>query len=135
MVDGEGSARRELTYLVELVGVTAVAVAQPVFDVIQQAPEELVNRRAGAADLVAFALLRYLALAAPVFAGLFLFASPVSDLVVGGTVDPADVEIADPAPVVLIALDELPQASLLDGRGHIDAETFPNFARLADEST
>jgi hypothetical protein len=216
MVNGGGSARRELTYLVELVGVTAVAVAQPVFDVIQQAPEELVNRRAGALDLVVFAVglvlgpplllwlleqpvrvvsatardrfhvallglgiglfvieivksamgdephrwlwllgvvvaagaaallartekaravLRYLAFAAPAFAALFLFASPVSDLVVGGTVDPVDVEIADPAPVVLIALDELPQASLLDGEGDIDAETFPNFARLAGDST
>jgi hypothetical protein len=216
MANERSGVRRELTYLIELIGVSAVVVAQPVFDVIQQAPEELVNRRAGAADLVAFALaltfgppvvlwlleqpvrlagatvrdrvhavllglgvgvfvveivksamgdephrwlwlvglaaaagaalllartekaravLRYLALAAPVFAGLFLFASPVSDLVVGGSVDPADVEIADPAPVVLIALDELPQASLLDGEGHIDEETFPNFARLADDST
>src|SRR5262245_25839976 len=56
MVNGEGPARRELTYLVELVGVTAVAVAQPVFNVIQQAPEELVNRRAGPSDLVVFAV-------------------------------------------------------------------------------
>src|SRR5690242_17978190 len=56
MVNGDGPARRELTYLVELVGITAVAVAQPVFDVIQQAPEELVNRRAGSLDLVVFAL-------------------------------------------------------------------------------
>lgn len=216
MANREGRVRRELTYLVELVGVSAVAVAQPVFNVIQQAPEELVNRRAGAADLVIFAVLltlgppvvawlveqpfrlvggswrdrvhvgllgvgvgifvvevvksalddepnrwfwvlgvgvavgaafllarqqtaravlRYLAFAAPAFAALFLFASPVSDLVVGGTVDPADVEIADPAPVVLIALDELPQASLLDGEGRIDAEAFPNFARLAEGST
>jgi hypothetical protein len=216
MANGEGVVRREWTYLAELVGISAVAVAQPVFDVIQQAPEELVNRRAGAADLVVFALgltfgppllawaieqpvrfagptvrdrvhaaflglgvglfvveivkaamgdeprrwlwllgiavavaaalglaradkaraiFRYLALAAPVFAGLFLFASPVSDLVTGGTVDSVDVEIADPAPVVLIALDELPLESLLDGQGRIDAETFPNFARLADDST
>ena len=216
MANGGDGVRRELTYLIELIGVTAVAVAQPVFDVIQQAPEELVNRRAGALDLVVFAVgltlgpplvlwlleqpvrligrtardrfhavllglgigafvaeivksamgdephrwlwllgfavaagaalllartekaravLRYLAIAAPVFAGLFLFASPVSELVVGGSVDPADVDIADPAPVVLIALDELPQASLLDGEGNIDAEAFPNFARLAEGST
>ncbi|HYF44792.1 MAG TPA: sulfatase-like hydrolase/transferase, partial [Acidimicrobiales bacterium] len=208
--------RREAGYLVELVGVTAVAVAQPVFEVIQQAPEELVNRRAGALDIVAFALLvtfgpavllwlleqpvrlaggtvrdrvhgavlglgvglfvlevlksalgdeprawlwavgaavavgstvllvralraravlRYLALAAPVFAGLFLFASPVSDLVVAGSVDPADVDVAEPAPVVVIALDELPLVSLLDGEGRIDADTYPAFAELAGDST
>jgi hypothetical protein len=216
MVNQEVVVRRERTYLVELLGITAIAVAQPVFNVIQQAPEELVNRRAGALDLLVFAValtfgpalllwaveqpvrfagavwrdrvhvaflglgvglfvvevvksglgddprawlwavglavavgaavllarservrlvLRYLALAAPAFAALFLFASPVSDLVIGGTVDPAEVDIADPAPVVLIALDELPLESLLDGQGRIDAETFPNFARLADDST
>jgi len=210
------SVRREVGHLAELVGITAVAVAQPVFDVIQQAPEELVNRRAGALDLVVFALtltfgpavvlwlveqpvrlvspsarerlhavllgvgvgvfavavvkaalddeprawlwalgvavavgaavvlwrfvqaravLRYLAVAAPVFVVLFLFASPVSDLVVAGSVDPADVEVADPAPVVVIALDELPIVSLLDGEGRIDAETFPAFAELAGDST
>ncbi len=203
-------------YLVELVGISAVAVAQPVFNVIQQSPEELVNRRAGALDIVVFSLLlafgpplvlwvleqpvrlvgerardrlhsvllgfgvglfvvelvksamgdeprtwlwalglvaavgaaalllrtvkarsvlRYLALAGPAFVGLFLFASPVSDLVVAGTVDPVEVDIADPAPVVLIALDELPLVSLLDGDGQIDEATFPAFAELAGGST
>ena len=212
--DGAGW-RREGRYLLELIGITAVAVAQPVLDVIQQAPEELVNRQAGAAEIVVFALLvvlgpavvfwlleqpfrlvsarsrrwvhvgfvgfwvgvfvvevvksalgadphrwlwlvglaaavgatvilwrstiartvlAYLALAAPVFLGLFLFASPVADLVLTGTVDPADVAIEDPAPVVLIAFDELPVMSLLDGDGHIDADAFPAFADLADES-
>ncbi len=212
--DGAGW-RREGSYLFELIGITAVAVAQPVLDVIQQAPEELVNRQAGAAEIVVFALLlvlgpavvfwlleqpfrlvsagarrwvhvgflgfwvgvfvvevvksalgadphrwlwlvglaaavgatvlfwrstiartvlAYLALAAPVFLGLFLFVSPVADLVLTGTVDPADVAIEDPAPVVLIAFDELPVMSLLDGDGHIDADAFPAFADLADES-
>jgi len=207
--------RREGRYLLELIGITAVAVAQPVFDVIQEAPEELVNRQAGAAEIVVFALLvvlgpavacwlleqpfrvisatarrwahvgllglwigvfvvevvksalgaeprrwlwfvglvatlaatfllsrstmaravlRYLALAAPVFLGLFLLASPVADLVLAGTVEPADVAIEDPVPVVLITFDELPLMSLLDGEGAIDADAFPAFADLADES-
>ncbi len=212
--DGAGW-RREGRYLLELVGITAVAVAQPVFNVVQQAPEELVNRQAGAAEIVAYglllilgpavvfwlleqpfrlisatarrwvhvgflglwvgvfavevvksalgadprrwlwflgsvsavgatfllwrstmarAVLRYLALAAPVFLGLFLFASPVADLVLAGTVDPTDVAIDDPVPVVLIAFDELPLMSLLDGEGNIDAEAFPAFAELAGGS-
>ncbi|HEX2296081.1 MAG TPA: sulfatase-like hydrolase/transferase [Actinomycetota bacterium] len=40
-----------------------------------------------------------------------------------------------PAPVVFVVFDELPLASLLDGRGGIDDERFPGFARLASIST
>ncbi len=80
-------------------------------------------------------VVRYLALAAPVFLGLFLFASPVADLVRTGGIEPADVDVAEPVPVVLIAFDELPLMSLLDGEGRIDADAYPAFARLAGEST
>ncbi|MPZ88542.1 MAG: sulfatase-like hydrolase/transferase, partial [Nitriliruptorales bacterium] len=38
--------------------------------------------------------------------------------------------IANPVPVVVVVLDELPAASLLTPRGDIDAELFPNFDRL-----
>src|SRR4029450_11240973 len=38
------------------------------------------------------------------------------------------------APVVLIAFDELPLNSLLDGGGRIDTKRFPHFAQLASES-
>ena len=77
----------------------------------------------------------YLALALPVFLALFLFASPVADLVLGGGVEVADVEVRDPAPIVVIVLDELPLLSLLDGEGAIDAARFPAFADLASRST
>jgi Sulfatase len=211
-----GAVRRELAYLCELVGITAVVVAQPVYDVVQSAPEELVARRAGALEIVAFALivvvvpplllwlveqvsrlfgdrvrdvvhgvllgigvgmftvevvksalgrearpwlalvgvavaaaavalfvrrvgarliLRYLALAAPAFLLLFLFASPVADLVISDSVESADVEVGNPVPVVLLALDEFPEVSLLDGEGGIDVATYPAFAELAAEST
>lgn len=216
MVTADRGTRREIWYLVELIGVAAVAVAQPVLDVIQAAPEGLVTRRAGTTEIVVFALLwvfgpplvawaveqpfrllgtrvrdvvhavflglglgvfvvalvksalgaeprswlwvvgplvvvgaglglyrsekarsvlRYLALAAPAFVLLFLFASPVADLVGGGRVDPVDIEVAEPAPVVLIVFDELGTVSLLDGEGGIDAESYPGFARLAADST
>ena len=214
--DGSPAAPREWTYLAELIGLTAIVVAQPVLDVVGDAPDAFITRRAGAGLVVAYALLvgvgpslglwlveqpfrlggrrlrdgvhagllgvgtgvfvtaaakaalggdarprlllvgvavavgatvlafrsrtlrsvfRYLALALPVFLALFLFASPVSDLVVGGGVEPADVEVRTPAPVVLIVLDELPLLSLLDGDGAVDAARFPAFADLAAEST
>ncbi len=37
-------------------------------------------------------------------------------------------------PIVFLLFDELPLASLLDDRMRIDAELFPNFARLAEDS-
>ncbi|MET0738428.1 MAG: hypothetical protein ABW035_09160, partial [Acidimicrobiales bacterium] len=52
-----GGWRREGRYLIELVGITAVTVAQPVFNVVQQAPEELVSLAAGPTEIVLYALL------------------------------------------------------------------------------
>ncbi len=43
--------------------------------------------------------------------------------------------IGDPAPIILIQLDEFPLASLMDEEGGINEALFPNFARLADEGT
>ena len=40
-----------------------------------------------------------------------------------------------PTNVFLIILDELPRSSLLDENGGIDADAYPNLARLADAST
>jgi hypothetical protein len=80
--------------------------------------------------------LGYLAIGHVVFAGLFFFASPGGAVVAGSSVDSTPVDgMAEPVPVVLVILDELPTASLLDGTGAIDATTFPGFARLADAGT
>ena len=71
----------------------------------------------------------------PVFALLvFLFASPSSD-VVSGADFAAAASSGTAAPVVLIVLDELPTASIIDANGAIDAVRFPNLARLAGEAT
>jgi hypothetical protein len=78
---------------------------------------------------------RYLALAAVAFTALFLFASPVSVLVIGGGVDAADVEVDRPAPVLMVVLDELATASLLDEEGGLDEERLPGFAALAEDAT
>lgn len=67
-------------------------------------------------------------------AGLFLFTSDVSGLVGGG-----DVEVVEDVPttrsVVMLVLDEFPTSTLLDEEGQVDAEEFPNLARLARQST
>jgi hypothetical protein len=73
-----------------------------------------------------------------VFPIMFLFFSPVADLVfasddseqaAGGLGAQVDTSIA------LIVLDELPLSSMLDDDGNIDRARLPNFARLADMST
>jgi hypothetical protein len=72
-------------------------------------------------------------------AGLFLFASSASALVLPQSTPapqagPATGTAKRP-PIVVFALDELPLASLLDTQGHIDAYNFPNLAWLAGRST
>lgn len=88
--------------------------------------------------------LRYAGVASVLFLVQFLALSPASSLVRGGRsagVDDAvtaTVQAAvgdDAPPVVVIVLDALPTASLLDGEGQIDAEVFPNLAALADDGT
>ncbi len=78
---------------------------------------------------------RYLALGPAAFLLLFLGVSPVAKLLWSGEAEAADAVIGEPAPVVVLLLDELPLASLLDADGTIDAERFPGFAALAEGST
>jgi Sulfatase len=85
-------------------------------------------------------LLHYASPAPLVFALVFLLISPVSKLVLpqgGGTVDAnaPGVRIKPVHPVVMLLLDELPMTSLLDAKGQIDPRLYPNFAKLAAEST
>ena len=66
----------------------------------------------------------------------FLATDPVRGLVL----DPASATgdaaaVGAPAPVVLVVLDELPLASILDEDDRIDPEQFPNLAYLADDAT
>ncbi|MPZ25816.1 MAG: sulfatase-like hydrolase/transferase [Micromonosporaceae bacterium] len=83
-------------------------------------------------------LLRFAAVGPLVFVLLFAFVSPASAVVLaddrpsrGGVPD-----VTGPhPPIVMIILDELAMLSLLDETGGVDAERFPNFARLAGDST
>jgi Sulfatase len=85
--------------------------------------------------------LRYLTPAPLVFALLFLLVSPTSALVLparaASAPSPTAVAAAtgDRPPVVMIMFDEFPLSSLLDSKGRIDRRVYPNFAKLADQST
>lgn len=70
-----------------------------------------------------------------VFAGYFLFFSPVARLLRGFEAEPGTSRIArgdeSRPPLVLIVFDELPLGSLLTPEGEVDAGRFPHFAALA----
>ena len=67
-------------------------------------------------------------------AGWFLLTDPVRGLLT--TDDAGDAAaVEDPAPVVLVVLDEFPEASILDDGDRIDAAQFPNLAALAEDAT
>lgn len=212
---GQFTPRVELRLFLELLGVYALAVAQPILAVFGSSPETFVQLGAGRGVVVAYALIvvfvppaflwgveallrryrhewarwlhvgliglgvgvftlqiltdslglalglglllavlatigacvgygkvaavrtwtAFLAPAAVLFAALFLFASPVSDLVLPKSVDLADVEPTGEIPVVLIVFDEFPTLTLMDADGMIDRALFPSFAELSDDAT
>ncbi len=79
-------------------------------------------------------LLTFAAVALPAALALFLLASPVRHLVFA---DPARAGAPGPAgtPVVMVVFDEFPVASLMGPDGAIAPRSYPNFARLARQST
>lgn len=70
-----------------------------------------------------------------VFLALFLLASPIEKLVMPEDVNAAVTDVSARTPVVMIVFDEFPDFSLMDRAHKIDADRFPNFARLARSST
>jgi hypothetical protein len=79
--------------------------------------------------------LTVLAAAPVVFLGVFLFGTPVQDLVFpNAQARAAAAYVRHPTPVVFLLFDEFPTITLEDERGDIDAGRFPNFARLARSS-
>jgi hypothetical protein len=78
--------------------------------------------------------LTILSAAALVFLAVFLFGSPVKDLVFPGEVDVEVANVQASTPVVVVVFDELPTVSLLNERNEIDPRRYPNFARFARDS-
>jgi sulfatase-like protein len=67
---------------------------------------------------------------------VFLFFSPVHKLILPQKeAEAVNIEVKSTTPVVVLIVDEWPTASLMDSKGQIDASLFPNFAKLAKEST
>ena len=87
--------------------------------------------------------LRYAGAASVIFLVQFLFMSPASTLIGGGTPGlDADVTRTvqaalgdDAPPVVFVVTDTFPTQALVDGTGNIDAELYPNIAALASTGT
>lgn len=80
--------------------------------------------------------IRVLAFAPLLFAVNFLFLSPASSLVTGGSGEVGGpLATADTPPLVWMVLDEATLPVIVDTNGDIDAQRFPNFARLAEVST
>jgi hypothetical protein len=77
---------------------------------------------------------RYASIAPLAVLGLFLFTSATSQLVFSSptaAARPAEVSVGNPAPVIFIGFDEFPVASLMDAKGNLQEDVYPNFARLA----
>jgi len=70
-----------------------------------------------------------------VFLVLFLFISPVSKITLADEASAKSIGNVARVPVVMIVFDEFPSLSLMDARGRIDAERYPGFAALAQDST
>jgi hypothetical protein len=92
-------------------------------------------------DVVA-AFLQFAAVAPLVFLGQFVLASETGEWirtpqnVDTAAADEVAAQLGDDAPpVVVLVLDELPTAALMDGEGGIDAGLYPNIAALAEQST
>lgn len=140
-----GRRVRRVVHLVLLAGLAGLVVIGALRDRTDWGPTLLVAAAVLAAALVAAAVvrwpatrlwMRYLA-AFPLLLGIaFVFASPATDIVLSHDVAAASgVDVGNPAPVMMVVLDELPLASLLDERDRIDPDQFPNLARLAGDAT
>ena len=79
--------------------------------------------------------LTVLAPAPLVFLALFLFASPVAELVLPSEPEAQAASVSSDTPVVILLFDELAGTSLLDEDLEIDQDRYPNFAAFAREST
>ena len=130
-----------LAFVAALAAILAVQVLKRIGDLGAAVPLA-VGALGGASAAVAYARARglraFLTALAPaplVFLVLFLAASPVARLVFASETNARAAGVAADAPIVFIVFDELPLTSLLDARGAIDARRYPNFSKLARNST
>ena len=71
-----------------------------------------------------------------IFPGLFVFASPVTNLLFPSTSSRlTPPSIPSPPPIIMVVFDEFPLTALLDEHYQIDPIRYPHFATLAGEAT
>lgn len=136
---------RRWFHLLALGGMAAVFFAQLARQVLGVAPPAMAVLGAvlgvAAAVLMATAtpfrtFVGHLAWSPLLFVALLLGATPVRTLAFADVPGPLGPERnRDLPPVVMIVLDELPAASLLDGDGAIDVDAFPGLGGLAADAT
>jgi hypothetical protein len=77
---------------------------------------------------------RYLLPAPLLLLGIYLFASPVGDVLAEPDARVGNpLPIANPVPVVMLVFDEFPLASIIEPNGDLRSDRYPNFARLAGD--
>ena len=142
-----GLASRRLRHGLHLVLVAALValVALPVLARLSDGPGIALVGAAAAIGLGAAYVYRRVpaarsvvtvaSFAPPLFAGLFLLGSPVTQLVLARDSSVALAPVSARMPVVVLVMDELPVTSLMDERRRIDAVRYPHFAALARDST
>ncbi|MBA3263299.1 MAG: sulfatase-like hydrolase/transferase [Thermoleophilaceae bacterium] len=139
-----GLANAALAWALHLVfvAVLVAAIALQVIGLAGAVPAFALAVGAGALAALAYvrwpaarAFLTVLGPAPIVFLVLFLVVSDVSDLVFPSSADVQAAHVRATAPIVLVIFDELPVHSLMAANGRVDAERYPNFARLARDAT
>ena len=80
--------------------------------------------------------LAYLSPILLILPGLFIFHSPVRQIVLSRNQPPAHYpKIKATAPIIMVIFDEFPLASLMDDRGRINSLRYPNIAGFAGSAT
>jgi len=137
-----GGRAPEITYtvIVALLALgTGLVVSRQVFPDSGLAALALAG---GVAVLILYLVRRFesvivwFSIALPLVFVMFIATSATARLIwTGPEASTSAFEIGSPSPIVLIQMDELPSASLMDRNGDVNEALFPNFARLADEGT
>jgi sulfatase-like protein len=141
---------RSVVHLLFVGGLVAVFAA---YLIKRNEPEAMSSARGGALTTLgvaalgivlasAYARLRpvreFLTVLSPLpllFAGLFLFDSPVRNFVFPDEAQARHVAPAKRTPIVVIVLDETPTASIVDAEGRLATHSYPSLARLARDAT
>jgi hypothetical protein len=135
---------RRALHLVFVAGLTGLIAIQLVKRAGDQSSAIVIGLAAAVGIAVALLYLRvpparsFLTILTPspvVFLALFLLTSPIEKLVMPEDVNAAVTDVSARTPVVMIVFDEFPDFSLMNRSKRIDADRFPNFARLARHAT